>query len=179
MKRENKKYMIAVLTAAMVTASMTGCNSREAEKPTSTGSEIAAQTIAPKLAAIDVDKLADKIAKCGGFKDELSVLDSELFEAQYSQVDMKTVVKECAYVGTGATTEQIAVVEAKDTDSAKKVKEALQGKINDDIKANQDYKPEEVTKLKAPVLEVKEQYVIMVIANDKDKVEAVVESECK
>ncbi|MDO5291492.1 MAG: DUF4358 domain-containing protein [bacterium] len=179
MKKNSKGCIIAVLAMGMMAVSMIGCNSKQTENPSASENEITAQTNAPKLAAIDVDKLADKIAKCGGFKDELSVLDTELFEAQYSQVDMDTVVKECAYVGTGATTEQIVVVEAKDTESAQKVKAALQSKIDDDIKANQDYKPEEVAKLKAPVLEVKEQYVIMVIANDKDKVEAVIESECK
>lgn len=172
---------ICVMTAT-VAMGMTGCGGSKENSTTelpSGGSEITAKTNAPEKLNLDVDKLAQKIANCGGFTDELSELDAELFDSQYTDVNMDSIVNKCAYIGTGATVEQIVVVEAKDSDSAKKVKEALQSKIDADIEANKDYKPKELPKLKSPILEVKEQYVIMAVANDNDKVEAVVENECK
>lgn len=181
MRTGMKKGITVLAVAAVLTMSMVGCGEKESktEPKASTASEITAKTNAPEKLNINVDKLAEKISKCGGFTDELSVLDGELFDSQYTDVNMDLVVKECSYVGTGATVEQIVVVEAKDSDSAKMIKDALQSKINADIEANQQYKPKEIPKLKAPVLEVKEQYVIMAVSADNSKVEAVVENECK
>lgn len=128
---------------------------------------------------VNVTALAERIVREGSFKDEMNPLEEELFEAEYEGIEETLMIKKSVYMGTGATAEQVVVAEAKDAASAKKLKEELASKLEDDIKENQDYNPEEVAKLKTPVLEVKEKYAIMVVSEDNAKVEEIVKQECE
>ena len=78
-----------------------------------------------------------------------------------------------AYAGSGGSAEQIVVAEAKDEESAKLVKEALNQKLKDDIDMNENYLPKEVNKLNNPVLVQSGKYIILCVSNDNDKIEQV------
>lgn len=128
---------------------------------------------------IDVETLADKIVTEGSFQDDMNPLDEEQFDAVYEGVDESLISKKCIYTGTGATAEQVVVLEAKDDASAEKLKEQLHTKLEEDIEENKDYLPKEVSKLESAVLEVKENYAIMVVSGDNDRVEEIVNQECE
>ena len=55
------------------------------------------------------------------------------------------------FVGSGgATAEEIACFEAKDSDSAAKIKTALENRIDSQKKAFENYQPQEMTKAQQP-----------------------------
>ena len=122
---------------------------------------------------IDVAELAKEMFESGDYTDELSQLEDDMFDAVFQTVDLQMLTSKVAYVGSGASAEQIVVAEAKDEASANKVKEALSQKVKDDISQNEDYLPQEVNKLENPVLVVDGKYVILCVSNDNDKIEQI------
>lgn len=129
----------------------------------------------PTELQVDIAQLATAIFEAGDYTDELDVLEDEMFDAVFPSVDLELVTSKMAYVGSGASAEQIVVIEARDEDAAGKVKEALSQKVNDDIEQNADYLPQEVDKLKNPVLVVSGKYVVLCVSNDNSKIEEVLQ----
>lgn len=135
-------------------------------------------SVSPSMAAeqtadlkIDVVSLAKEIYNNGEYKDELTDLNQDMFDAVFQTVDWSLVTAKAAYVGSGASAEQIVVAEAKDEEAAIKVKDALKQKVKDDIDQNQNYLPEEVHKLENPVLVAKEKYVVLCVSDNNKKIE--------
>lgn len=124
---------------------------------------------------IDVTSLASDIFNAGEYKDELTELKQDMFDAVFQTVDWSTVTAKAAYVGSGASAEQIVVAEAKDEKAALGIKDALKQKVQDDIDSNQNYLPEEVSKLKNPVLQAKGKYVVLCVSDDNKKIEQVLQ----
>ncbi len=132
-----------------------------------------AKTEEPQTSNIDVTSLAKELFESGDYKDEMSELEDDMFDVVFQTVDLQMVSAKAAYVGSGASAEQIVVVEAKDEASANQIKEALSQKLEDDISQNEDYLPQEISKLKNPVLVVNGKYVILCVSNANDKIEQV------
>ena len=127
----------------------------------------------PVSVNIGVSALGKEIFETGDYTDELSELADDMFDAVFQTVDLNMLTSKVAYVGSGASAEQIVVAEAKDEASAGKVQEALAQKLQDDISQNEDYLPQEVSKLQKPVLVVSGNYVILCVSNDNDKIEQI------
>ena len=136
-------------------------------------------TAGSKKIVVDSNALAEKIVKDGSFDDELNQLEDSQFGTIYEEVDASLVTKSCVYIGSGATAEQVVVVEAKDAESAKKVKDQLKEKLEEDRKENEGYLPKEIAKIDQAVLEVKGEYAILVVSKDSKQAEQVIDSECK
>ncbi len=132
-----------------------------------------AKTEEPQTSNIDVTSLAKELFESGDYTDEMSELEDDMFDVVFQTVDLQMVTAKAAYVGSGASAEQIVVVEAKDEASASQIKEALSQKLKDDISQNEDYLPQEISKLKNPVLVVNGKYVILCVSNANDKIEQV------
>ena len=131
------------------------------------------KTEKPQPSKIDVKALAKELFESGEYIDEMSELEDDMFDAVFQTVDLQMVVAKDAYVGSGASAEQLVVVESKDEAAAKQIKEALSQKLKDDISQNEDYLPQEISKLKNPVLVVHGKYVILCVSNDNEKIEKV------
>lgn len=114
---------------------------------------------------IDVAQAADTIKESVTFKDTISELPESRFDTLYA-VQEGDVVSRKVYVSSGATAEEIAVIEAKDADAAGRVEEAAQQRIADQKEGFENYQPAEMTKLNNPVLEVKGRYVFLVVCDD-------------
>ena len=125
---------------------------------------------------LDVKDVATTILNQGKFSDQLGELDPDMFEVIYQDVDMTKVVSKYAYTNSGASAEQIVVVEAANNQAAEEVKAALQTKLQEDIEQNRDYLPNEIPKLEKPVLKVVGNYVFLCVSEDNSKVEAVINS---
>ena len=84
-------------------------------------------------------------------------------------LDADAVTEGKVYVSTGATAEEIAVWYAASPEKVDIVKKALEERIDYQRTGFEDYNAQELTKLKNPVLEVKGQYVILCISDEKAK----------
>ncbi len=166
-KRFGGLFLCMALLVALV-----GCNVKNNNNNSSTPSATAEPT-QQVLENIDVKSLATELFEAGDYVDELTELDVDMFDVVFQTLDLQLVNDKAAYVGSAASAEQIVVVEAKDDASAEQVKEQLEQKLKDDIDQNQDYLPQEVSKLKKPVLMINGKYVVLCISNDNDKIEQV------
>lgn len=120
---------------------------------------------------INIKELGDKIVKEGDFLDELTPLENDMFTEIYEDVDANHIQDKVAYVGTGASAEQVVIIEAKNQESAKNIKTGLNKKLQYDIEQNRDYLPDEIPKLEKPVLQVIDKYVVLCVSNNNEIIE--------
>jgi len=115
-------------------------------------------------------KLLD--SKC--FTDLMSEMDNavafEIYGLDSAKVDSASI-----YLGTGATAEEIAVFKAKDADGAKAIKEAMDGRVQAQIKAYENYVPTEVPKLKEAIVAAKDLYVVYVTSADAGSAKGIID----
>lgn len=78
------------------------------------------------------------------------------------------------YYSTGATSEIAAVISARDESKVPQVEQALRNWVNSQIEAETDYRPAEVPKLENAIIESRGLTVLLVVAADREKAEAVI-----
>ena len=118
---------------------------------------------------IDIDELAAKIMETGAFTDDLAKIDSEMIKDDYgfTNEEIKEIV---SYQGSGATSEEIVILQVNDKSNLNSVKEKINTRLTERKEAFESYLPEEVFKINNNILEVKGNYIIMCISNDSNKV---------
>lgn len=125
----------------------------------------------------DVQAMVD----AGAFSEELEELDGDTAFLLYKLADYgldEGDVKKCAVLrSAGATCEEAAVLVLSGNQQAKRAAEGLGTYLNDQIKANENYRPAEIPKLKEAYLSIKDNTVLMVVANDPEAAKAAVEGE--
>lgn len=130
-----------------------------------------------KYTTEDVQAMVD----AGAFSEELEELDGDTAFLLYKLADYgldEGDVKTCAVLrSAGATCEEAAVLVLSDNKQAKRAAEGLYTYLNDQIKANENYRPAEIPKLKEAYLSIKGSTVLMVVANDPEAAKAAVEGE--
>jgi hypothetical protein len=149
-----KKYIALLLTALLFFAS--GCAKNSA------------------VLTLDPSAAADKLVAAIPFKDQMSPADLEIALQHYG-LEESTVSRAKVYESTGATAEEVAVFEAKDETSLNKIKEAAQKRIENQREGFQDYQPQEMEKLKNPVLVTAGNYVFLCVSDDNAKAQKVIE----
>lgn len=144
---------------------------------TSCGNEETAESKAENVTAnvyIDVIDIAGKLKNEIKYKDTLNELPANKIEKLFGLAE-GDYVKGMVYVGSGgATAEEIACFEAKDTDGAANIKTALENRIESQKKAFENYQPQEMDKLGDPVLVIKDKYVLMCISDDNSKAQEII-----
>lgn len=166
-----KKTLCVLLAAAAIsTAALSSCGDSSSSAADNSGSASAASTEVTK----DVTAIADKLKSDIKYVDTLNELSAEMTEKILGiSADLYTAGK--VYVGSGgATAEEIACFEAKDADSAKTIKEALEKRIDSQKKAFENYQPQEMEKLNSPVLVSQGNYVFMCLSDDNSKAEEII-----
>lgn len=118
---------------------------------------------------IDIDELVAKIMETGAFTDDLAKIDSEMIKDDYgfTNEEIKEIV---SYQGSGATSEEIVILQVNDKSNLNSVKEKINTRLTERKEAFESYLPEEVFKINNNILEVKGNYIIMCISNDSNKV---------
>lgn len=127
---------------------------------------------------INIDELADKIATSGAFEDQLIKADSELVIKDYgfTNDEIKELV---SYQGSGATSEEIVILQVKDKSNLNTVKEKINTRIDERKEAFASYLPKEVFKIENNVLKIEGNYAILCISNDAKKVSDVINNYIK
>lgn len=122
---------------------------------------------------INMQKLADDLINSQIFEDNLSTIDRESIIKRYNLNDdkIKDIV---SYLGTGATAEEILIIEFLDKNYINEAEKSIKAKIDERKEDFQDYLPKEVFKLENYNLKVKGNYLILCISNDYDKAETII-----
>ena len=112
------------------------------------------------------------MVKAGAFSEELEELDGDTAFALYGLEDVgleREDLKDCAVLrSAGATCEEAAVLVLSDNQKAKSAGKALFAYIDQQIAANEDYRPAEIPKLKGVYINTWGNTVLMVVASDMD-----------
>lgn len=121
------------------------------------------------------DALIETLTAGEMFSEPLEPLDVEMAYVLYRfadyHVEEDDLLSASVFRSSGATCEEWAVIEFADVQEAVEGYDALLDYIEDQISSNSDYRPQEVSKLKAAILEKYKNTVVMIIADDKEAAE--------
>ena len=155
MKKINK--VVGLLLAAAVV--MAGCG----------GSSAAASKAADASASAIGNDLLSKIS----YEDDMSEMDLEMASMimDLSGVDVKD-----AFIceSTGATAEEIVVLECESTDSAKKASDVFKQRVAEQKESYEDYVPEELKKLDVAVIATSGNFAVLSVSGDPDTAKSVI-----
>lgn len=106
--------------------------------------------------------LANELLKEVDFDDELT-----LFAGDISKIyDMPEVEDYLIYIGSGATSEEIAIITLKNSSDEEDVKAALEKRVEEQKQNFANYVPEEVSRLEKSIIKSNEKYVVLCVSND-------------
>lgn len=116
---------------------------------------------------LDGGQLAQDLMDGGVFGETLYALDADAADLLVgTELNCEDVV---AYVGTGATSEELLILTAADEDGAEDCLAVLQTHLEDRKTLYASYLPEEAYKLENAYLARQGRYVILCVAADSDK----------
>lgn len=138
-----KKILIACLLLALL---LSGCG-KTSDKP------------------IDFQGFSSDILSSGAFSEELMQIDNELGCAQY-MVNEAYIKEAMFFFSSGATSEELALFEANDAEALKRIKEAVEKRVEAQSRGFENYVPSEVPKLEKAVVFTRGNYIILIVAND-------------
>lgn len=127
---------------------------------------------------IDINKLAEDIKNQKVFDDTLEIIEKDIAITNYN-FNNEIIQDLVSYVSTGATAEEILVIEAKDKNSIKAIEEKITERIKERKEAFASYLPNEVYKLENPVLIIKDKYIILCICNNSQNMSEYIEKYLK
>ena len=155
-----KKWICGMLAAAFLLAG-TACE-KEPEKEVSFPAELTTQALLDS----------------GAFSESLEELETDIAAMMFwLPGDVTGYEGSKVYCSTGATAEVAAVISVADPDKVPEVEQALKNWVESQIEAERDYRPAEVPKLENAIVEVRGFTVLLAVAADWEKAEAVVAEE--
>lgn len=122
---------------------------------------------------LDMPKLAEELINAQIFEDQLNEVDKESIIKKYN-LNAEKIKNVDAYVGTGATAEEILIMELLDKEDISETKKIMETQIEERKLDFQDYLPKEVFKLENYILESKGNYIVLCISNDSDKAKEII-----
>lgn len=124
--------------------------------------------------APDAESLAARLMADVSFDEELNALDSSAAERVY-RLDPELIAANAVYIGTGASVDEVCVIEASSSEAAKEIETALQARIEQRKADYADYKPEEVPKLDDAILERNGSLVVLCVTSDTDTARSILD----
>ena len=122
---------------------------------------------------IDIEELGKKISESGVFQDEIAKVDKEIVYKAYGFND--NLIKEIvSYQGSGATSEEILILQVNEKENLNEVKEMINNRVEERKEIFVSYLPKEVYKLENNIFRVYNNYIIMCIPNDNEKVNEII-----
>lgn len=121
-------------------------------------------------------EIAEKIEAEVGFKEKLNGVNDKLLASMYN-VTAEDAVGGYVLTSSGATAEEIAVFEVKNSQQAKKLKSKLSDRVENKKRDFENYIPAEMTKLKDPCIAVSDKLVVLCISDNTDKAKKFLEDE--
>lgn len=126
-----------------------------------------------KEVVLDISELADALQSGIAFEDQMNRVDLPVFYALYNLSENE--VGDAVMIGsTGATAEEIAVIQAASPEMVDKINTAVLERIEFQKSGFENYVPKELEKLSDPVIEIRGNYVILCVSNDDTKAQEII-----
>ncbi len=117
--------------------------------------------------AFDATEVANRLLEEITYQDELTVVDFDTagMILNFSNVN---VVNGLVFEGSGATAEEIVVLECASDEDADAAKAALQARVQEQIESFTDYVPQELEKLNQAVIVESGKYAVLSVSSEPD-----------
>ena len=122
---------------------------------------------------INIEGLAEEIAKSSAFEDQLEKVDSEMTMQDYN-FSTDEVAQLVSYQGSGASSEEIVILQVKEKSNINSVKDKINTRLAERKEAFESYLPEEVGKIDNSILRVEGNYIILCVAKNANTVNNVI-----
>ena len=123
---------------------------------------------------IDINALAEELVNAATFGEPMNSLDSSVALGLYGCAEGTSV---CAYAGTGATAEEVAVFDCGSSDAAAALVSSPTQRNETRISQYSSYNPTEVPKLESAVIMQGGQYVVLIVAADNSAAKTIAENQ--
>lgn len=124
---------------------------------------------------IDTAALADDLYSGVTWKDQLGEIDLNKALTLYG-ISSDAVASGKVYMGTNATAEEIAVLEAASADQVTVLKDGVEARVEAQLASFQSYNAAEVPKLENPVIVTKGNYVILCICDNNTEAQEIIDA---
>lgn len=161
-----RKFGALILAAVCMAAVLTGCGSKDAG--TSEASETTSAAASASAKAIGAD-LAGKIT----YQDELSEMDIDTASMFINLSDVN-VVDSAIYESSGATAEEIIVLECASSADASKAAGLFKTRVAEQKENFEDYVPEELNKLGKAVIATSGNFAVLSVSDDADTAKSII-----
>lgn len=122
-----------------------------------------------------VDAISGELLNNISYVDDLSLLDAEV-ASMFIDFGSADIVNSAVYESSGATAEEIIVVECSSDADAKSVKKSLESRVEEQKISYEDYVPEELVKLNKAVIVQSGNYAILSVSDEPEKAEEIIGS---
>jgi len=153
-----KKLLKTLIVTVMASALLAGCGGKEV--------------------SFNVSDLGNDLLTGITYQDELGMMDTQMASMFINLSDVN-VVNGAVYEGSGATAEEIVVLECATDEDATKAKAALEERVSEQKDSFTDYVPEELTKLNDSVIVVTGKYAILSVSNDSATAKSIIDKYTK
>ena len=117
--------------------------------------------------AVDVEALGERLYQELEFRDRLEEIEPKVVYALLG-IDQNGVAAQKNYFSSGATAEEIIVIQSVGKDEHNALKLALESRIETQKEVYASYAPEEVSYLRGAILEEKGDYLVYCVAADAE-----------
>lgn len=122
---------------------------------------------------ISIQDLASKLKNEGEFDDLLETTSKEIILQEY-ELEENMIQDLVTYQGSGASAEEILIIEAKNSQNVSDIKTQIEKHLLEKEEAYANYLPDEVEKIQDKVLKIDNNYVILCISKNSDKIEEII-----
>jgi hypothetical protein len=124
---------------------------------------------------LDMRRLAEALIDGVAFDDQMEAASDSAFYALYAiEPSDESVADFVLYTSTGATAEEVSIIEARDAERAPAVLEFARARIASQKVEFENYAPAETAKLDDPVLLRAGRYIILCLSNDNAAAERII-----
>lgn len=124
---------------------------------------------------VDVAKLAEELQAQTVTSDTLSATAPEMLSSIYF-VNADQMTKGAAYMSSGSTACEVAVIECKEAKQAEEAAKSFQTRVTNQSDLFASYDPEEVTKLDAAIIKTSGKYAVLCVCDDTKKAEEILKN---
>ena len=151
-----KKLIRSITFTALILCllALTGCGKK------STGGTVSPADLAKQLATETVTS------------DTLTETSADILASTYF-VDSEKIDSSSAYMSTGASACEVAVIKCKDASYTSDVQKLFEQRVSNQTTLYSSYNAEETKKLNAAIIKVSGQYVVLCVCDDTSKAESI------
>ena len=149
-----KRLGVLALILVLILTMFTACGQEEGTNPEN-----------PYAVNVDAAHFAEYLAENIAFVDEMTLVDNDIALDFYG-VDDADIKGAAVYMSTGATAEEIAVINVTNDESAGMIAEIYEKRIENQISVFEDYVPAELTKLEQALIIQVDNAMVYVACDD-------------